>query len=100
MTNLKFTTFDEFLHWKEIEDESTHTTYIKGDRTYNPTNNGKETSLIILNVLLIVYRILNYNYLAVGKSSRLYYMCCRDEGYRENKQERKTDKERPRHHVK
>lgn len=40
---LRFSSFTEFLEWKEKEEENTYTTYVKGDRTYHPNsiNPGK-----------------------------------------------------------
>ena len=96
---LKFSSFTEFLQWKECEEEATHTTYmyVTGEQTYCPksTKQGNHFHAevhwqrlcvhashdLILVVPPTPYTDIRYPY---------YCICCRDGKYYENKKPRIT----------
>ena len=43
-----------FMYWKEREEEATYTTYVRGDRIYQPKSEGKDNNCITLTSVLLV----------------------------------------------
>jgi hypothetical protein len=73
--HLEFGSFTEFKHWKEQEEERTHTTYVRENGAYHPSM-GVE-----------------------GVHVTRYFVCCRNGNYRGHKSCTVPEKRRPHHKI-
>ena len=85
----------EFYHWKEREEQTTHTNYSKMDRTYQPKGSGR-----FVNTYTGYFFVPNvYIPYASDVTNRHCLMCCRVKHCQQNEQERATKMRRPNHSL-
>lgn len=78
---------DEFHQWKELQEESTYTTYVQQQASVQP-----KTCEGIL-YLQLYSKPISLSLLVIKATH--YYSCCRDGNYRGNASKRKSCKKRP-----